>query len=57
VYIPASYSIAGNVYLLPAVRVKPITTMGPTETMKFAISGGVTALDDDKGSGKKHAAH
>ena len=54
VYIPASYSIAGNVYLLPAVRVKPITTMGPTEAMKFAISGGVTALDE--GSSKKHVA-
>ena len=54
VYIPASYSIAGNVYLLPAARVKPITTMGPTEAMKFAISGGLTALDDDKHGGKKH---
>ena len=54
VYIPASYSIAGNVYLLPASRVKPITTMGPTEAMKFAISGGVSAKDDEKASGKKN---
>jgi uncharacterized membrane protein len=53
VYIPMSYSIAGNVYLLPASRVKAITNMGATEAMKFAISGGVTALDDDKGAGKK----
>ncbi len=56
VYIPASYSIAGNVYLLPAVRVKPITSMGATEAMKFAISGGVTALEEDKTGGKKNAA-
>lgn len=55
VYIPASYSVAGNVYLLPAVRVKPITTMGATEAMKFAISGGVTALDEEKAVGKKNA--
>jgi len=48
VYIPASYSIAGNVFLLPAARVKPITNISATEAMKFAISGGVTALDDEK---------
>lgn len=48
VYIPASYSIAGSVFLLPAVRVKPITNMDATEAMKFAISGGVTALHDEK---------
>jgi uncharacterized membrane protein len=46
VYIPASYSIAGNVYLLPANRVKPITNINATDAMKFAISGGVTHLDD-----------
>jgi len=48
VYIPASYSIAGNVFFLPAARVKPITNISATEAMKFAISGGVTALDDEK---------
>lgn len=48
VYIPASYSIAGNVFLLPANRVKPITNISATEAMKFAISGGVTAIDEDK---------
>ena len=41
VYIPASYSIAGNVYLLPVTRVKPVTNITAAETMKFAISGGV----------------
>jgi uncharacterized membrane protein len=48
VYIPASYSIAGNVYLLPANRVKPVTNITATEAMKFAISGGVTDMDDEK---------
>lgn len=48
VYIPASYSIAGNVYLLPASRVKPVTNITATEAMKFAISGGVTDMDDEK---------
>lgn len=45
VYIPASYSVAGNVYLLPANRVKIISHIGATEAMKFAISGGVAARE------------
>ena len=48
VYIPMSYSIAGNVYLLPKNRVKPITNINPTDAMKFAISGGVTHIDEMK---------
>jgi len=48
VYIPASYSIAGNVYLLPRNRVKPVTNINATDAMKFAISGGVTDMEDDK---------
>jgi uncharacterized membrane protein len=48
VYIPMSYSIAGNVYLLPRDRVRPITDVNATDAMKFAISGGVTNVEDDK---------
>src|SRR5215204_3472256 len=48
VYIPMSYSIAGNVYLLPRDRVKRVTNIGPSEAMKFAISGGVTSVEDEK---------
>ncbi|HZF62963.1 MAG TPA: DUF502 domain-containing protein [Chitinophagaceae bacterium] len=48
VYIPASYSIAGNVYLIPRSRVKPITNINATDAMKFAISGGVTHIEDTK---------
>jgi uncharacterized membrane protein len=48
VYIPMAYSIAGNVYLLPGNRVRPITDVNATEAMKFAISGGVTGVGEDK---------
>src|SRR5215216_7434305 len=48
VYIPNSYSIAGNVYLLPRNRVKPITNINATDAMKFAISGGVTHIEEVK---------
>lgn len=54
VYIPASYSIAGNVYLLPRIRVKPITNINATDAMKFAISGGVTHIEEIKETIKKH---
>ena len=53
VYIPMSYSIAGNVYLLPRNRVKPITDVHATDAMKFALSGGVTNVDEDKGHVRK----
>ncbi len=51
VYIPMSYSIAGNVYLLPRARVRLVTNINATDAMKFAISGGVTEIDDS------HKAH
>jgi uncharacterized membrane protein len=43
-----SYSIAGNVYLLPKNRVKPIKDINATNAMKFAISGGVTHVEEGK---------
>jgi uncharacterized membrane protein len=48
VYVPMAYSIAGNVYLIPSSRVRPITDINSTDAMKFAISGGVTDVDDGK---------
>jgi uncharacterized membrane protein len=49
VYVPMSYSIAGNVYLIPASRVKPIDQLvTPGEAMKFAISGGVTKVEEEQ---------
>ena len=46
VYIPMSYSIAGNVYILPRIRVKTVTNINATDAMKFAISGGVTQVEE-----------
>jgi len=53
VYVPMAYSIAGNVYILPPNRVKPITSITSSDAMKFAISGGVTHVDEDALSQKK----
>jgi len=42
VYLPMAYSVAGNVYIVPKERVRPITNISSTQSMKFAVSGGVT---------------
>lgn len=48
VYIPMAYSVAGNVYVIPRERVKPIPNLSSTQTMKFAVSGGVTTFVEDE---------
>ena len=47
VYVPMAYSIAGNVYVIPKHRVKPIENISAAQTMKFTVSGGVTDIDED----------
>lgn len=47
VYLPMAYSVAGNVYIVPREKVKPITNISSTQTMKFAVSGGVTEMVHD----------
>jgi uncharacterized membrane protein len=46
VYLPMAYSVAGNVYIVPKEKVRPITSISATQTMKFAVSGGVTTISD-----------
>lgn len=48
VYIPMAYSIAGNVYVIPKNRVRLIDNISASQTMKFAVSGGVTDINDDE---------
>ena len=47
VYIPMAYSVAGNVYVLPRGRIKHITHITSAQTMKFALSGGVTDISEE----------
>ncbi len=48
VYVPMAYSVAGNVYVIPKNRVKLIDNISAAQTMKFAVSGGVTDIDEDE---------
>ena len=47
VYVPMAYSVAGNVYIISQNRVKPITNISSAQSMKFAVSGGVTDVVDE----------
>ena len=42
VYLPMAYSVAGNVYIVPKERIKMIPNISAAQSMKFAVSGGVT---------------
>jgi len=46
VYIPMAYSVSGNVYIIPKSRIKPITNVSSAQSMKFAVSGGVTEIEE-----------
>jgi uncharacterized membrane protein len=46
VYIPFSYSIAGQLYFLPSTQVKLAKNITSADAMKFAISGGVSEVEE-----------
>ncbi|TAH40376.1 MAG: DUF502 domain-containing protein [Bacteroidetes bacterium] len=45
VYLPFSYSFAGELIILPRENIRPLDASG-TDMMKFIISGGVTELKE-----------
>ncbi len=47
VYLPMAYSVAGNVYIVSKERIRPLTSIGSAQSMKFAVSGGVTQTITD----------
>jgi uncharacterized membrane protein len=48
VYIPFSYSVSGQLYIVPSTQLTPIPDVDPAELMKYVLSGGVTDLEDIK---------
>jgi uncharacterized membrane protein len=47
VYVPQSYAFTGRLYFVKIDRVRLLTDVTSTEAMKFAISGGVTTIEED----------
>lgn len=52
VYFPASYSVMGEVIIVPKANVRPLNAH-PADVMKFIISGGVTRI----GNGHSEGTH
>lgn len=46
VYVPNSYAVAGNLFIVTRERVKHLKGISATGALKFAISGGVAELDE-----------
>ena len=57
VYVPQSYALAGRLYFVKKDRVRILTDISSAEAMKFAISGGVTTIDDDDEHAKRSTHH
>lgn len=54
VYMPHAYAISGWVIVTDSSNVKKVESMTAAEAMKFAVSGGVTTVEDtDASHGKK----
>lgn len=47
VYVPQSYALTGRLYFVKRDRVRLLTDISSTDAMKFAISGGVTEIDEE----------
>lgn len=47
VYVPQSYAFTGRLYFVKKDRIKMIPDIGSADAMKFAISGGVTTIDEE----------
>ncbi|MET0466228.1 MAG: DUF502 domain-containing protein [Chitinophagaceae bacterium] len=48
VYVPQAYNFAGQLYILPRSRVKRIDSISSGEAMKYAVTGGVVELEEEK---------
>ena len=48
VYVPQAYNFAGQLYILPRSKVKKINNISSGEAMKYAVTGGVVDLTNEK---------
>ena len=48
VYVPQAYNFAGQLYILPRDKVKKIDRISSGEAMKYAVTGGVVDLTEEK---------
>jgi uncharacterized membrane protein len=44
VYVPQSYTLGGQLYLLPRTRIRAIENLSPADVMKYAVAGGAVEI-------------
>jgi uncharacterized membrane protein len=49
VYVPQSYALAGQLYVVPRSKIRSLPKVSAAEAMRFAISGGVTEVEPEGG--------
>ena len=57
VYVPQAYNFAGQLYILPRDRVRKIEGITSGEAMKYAVTGGVVDLDEEKAKPQLQSNH
>jgi len=48
VYLPHAYAVSGYVIIVETKSIKPVTKMTAAEAMKFAVSGGITSVEEER---------
>lgn len=48
VYLPHAYAVSGYVIIVETKSIKPVTKMTAAEAMKFAVSGGITSIEEER---------
>jgi Uncharacterized conserved protein len=54
VYLPHSYAVSGYVIITDSKNIKLVTKMTAAEAMKFALSGGITSVEEHHHHHDKH---
>src|SRR6195952_1991173 len=53
VYVPNSYAVTGQLYMVPKDKVRVLEDVSSSDVLKYAISGGVAEVEEDKHHGEK----
>ena len=48
VYVPQAYNFAGQLYILPRDKIRKIDKINSGEAMKYAVTGGVVDMDEER---------
>jgi uncharacterized membrane protein len=52
-YVPQGYNIAGQLYLVKRERIRKLEHLSASDAMKYAVTGGVVHIEEEKDASKK----